>query len=365
MFLSEDLRSDRLRRVGPKDLRRLSDADRGRRIKKDGYRVRVIAVLAAAVVAVVGISGAASGAVQKTAGVVVINTNLSYANASAAGTGMVISGSGQVLTNNHVIRGATSIRVVDPRTGRRYAASVVGYAIGADVAVLKLAKASGLATVSLGSSSGLRRGQAVTAVGNAGGTGKLVSSSGTIRALGRSITVREDSGGTARLSGLIQTDADMQPGDSGGPLLDASGRVIGMDAAGSRGFTFQSGGNEGYAIPINKVLALARQIRAGHGSAAVHVGPTAFLGVLAGPSRYADVPGALVAQVVTGGPVDRAGVVPGDVITKIDGRAVSSSDAIVKILQGKRPGDTIKLSWIDRVGNRKSATVKLVVGPPQ
>jgi S1-C subfamily serine protease len=242
---------------------------------------------------------------------------------------------------------------------------VAGYAIGADVAVLRLANASGLATVSLGSSSQLQRGQAVTAVGNAGGTGRLVSATGTIKALGRAITVREDSGGTARLSGLIQTDADLQPGDSGGPLLDAAGRVIGMDAAASSGFAFQSGGNEGYAIPINKALVLVRQVEAGRSSATVHVGPTAFLGVLAEPSQYTDVPGALVAQVVTGGPVDRAGVVPGDVITAIDGHTVSSSDAIVKVLQAKRPGDTIRLSWIDQIGNRTTATVKLVSGPPQ
>lgn len=330
-----------------------------------GFRCRIVAAAVAAVVTAVGVSGAAFGAAQSTAGVVVINTNLSYGNASAAGTGMVISSSGEVLTNNHVIRGATTIRVVDPRSGRRYAARVVGYAIGADVAVLRLANASGLATISLGSSASLQRGQAVTAVGNAGGTGRLVSSAGTIRALGRTITVGDDSGGSARLRGLIQTDADLQPGDSGGPLLDASGRVIGMNAAASRGFAFRSGGNEGYAIPINKALALAREIESGQGSAAVHVGPTAFLGILAEPSRNLEVPGALVNRVVSGGPADRAGVVPGDVITRIDGRTVSSTEAIVKILQGKRPGGTIKLSWINRVGHRTTATVKLVSGPPQ
>ena len=167
------------------------------------------------------------------------------------------------------------------------------------------------------------------------------------------------------MRGLIQTDADLQPGDSGGPLLDASGRVIGINTAGSAGFAFQSGANEGYAIPINTALALAREIDAGHGSATVHVGPTAFLGVLAGPSRYADVPGALVAQVVPSGPAGKAGVAPGDVITRIDGRTVSSTETIVKLLQSKHPGDTIKLSWINRVGNRTTATVKLASGPPQ
>ena len=190
-----------------------------------------------------------AAAAPRTAGVVVINTNLSYANASAAGTGMVVSSSGEVLTNNHVIRGATSISVVVPSTGRRYSARVVGYAIGADVAVLKLTNASGLTTVSLGSSAGLRRGDPVTAVGNAGGTGRLVSASGTIRALGQAITVNDDSGGTARLTGLIRTDADLQPGDSGGPLLDASGHVIGIDTAASSSYAFQSTSSRGVRDP--------------------------------------------------------------------------------------------------------------------
>ena len=330
-----------------------------------GARGAPTAVAAAAFLAAVGLPGAASAAVPRTAGVVVINTNLSYANASASGTGMVISGSGEVLTNNHVIRGATTISVVDPHSGRRYAASVVGYALAADVAVLKLANTSGLSTVSLGNSASLHRGQAVTAVGNAGGTGKLIPATGTIGALGRSITVSDDSGGTERLHGLILTDAPLQPGDSGGPLLDARGRVIGMDTAASSGYGGQSGAQEGYAIPIATALTLAKAIEAGRGSASVHIGPTAFLGVLAEPSQYAGAPGALVDDVVSGGPADRAGVVQGDVITRIDGRRVSSTSAIVKLLQAKHPGDTVRLAWVDDVGNSRSALVKLVSGPPQ
>ncbi len=304
-------------------------------------------------------------AVPRTAGVVVIDTNLSYASASAAGTGMVISSAGVILTNNHVIRGATSISVVVPGTGRRYKASVVGYAVAADVALLRLTNASGLTTVSVGSSATLRRGDAVTAVGNAGGTGSLTVSSGTVRALARSITVQDDSGGSARLQGLIQTDANLQPGDSGGALLDSSGRVIGMNTAASSGFTIRSGSSEGYAIPINKALALAKQVLAGRTSTAVHIGPTAFLGVLAQPARYVDVAGALVSQVVAGGPADKAGLSPGDLITMIGGRTVASTAAIVKLLQGKKPGETVKLSWIDRFGSRTTQVVKLVSGPPQ
>jgi len=365
MYFSRYRRSTLPRRTSQRDGWKGDRAfDRARRAGTTGLRRRTAVLAAAAAVTAIGVSGAASAA-QSTAGVVVIDTNLSYAGASAAGTGIVISRSGEVLTNNHVIRGATSIRVVDPRTGRRYTASVAGYSIGADVALLRLAKASGLATVTLGSSASLRRGQVVTAVGNAGGTGSLVSSSGTIRALGRSITVQTDQGGIARLTGLIETNAELRPGDSGGPLLDASGRVIAMNAAASTGFAFRSASSEGYAIPINKALALARQIESGRRSAAVHVGPTAFLGVLAGRPRGAEVAGALVADVVSGGPAERAGIGPGDVITRIGGRAVSSTGSIVEILQNKKPGDRITLSWIDRFGSRTTATVTLVSGPPQ
>ena len=301
----------------------------------------------------------------RTTGTVVVSTNLSYGNGAASGTGMVVSRNGQVLTNNHVIRGARTITVVDPRTGRRSAATVSGYAIGADVAVLTLANASGFAPVSLGSSSSLSLDDEVTAVGNAGGTGKLVSSPGTITALGRSITVVDDQGASVRMKELIETDADLRPGDSGGPLFDASGRVIGMNTAASTGFSFRSGESEGYAIPINRALALARQIIAGRSSSGVHVGPTAFLGILAQPSRYADVPGVLIRRVVDGSPADRAGLVPGVVVTKIGGTAVTSTTAVVQLLQRKKPGQTITITWIDRVGNRTTASVKLATGPPQ
>ena len=331
-------------------------------------RRRTIAVVAvaAAFLAAISVSGSAVAAAPRTAGVVVINTNLSYANASAAGTGMVISSSGEVLTNNHVIRGATSISVVVPSTGRRYSARVVGYAIGADVAVLKLTNASGLTTVSLGSSAALRRGDTVTAVGNAGGTGRLVTASGTIRALGRATTVNDDSGGTARLSGLILTDADLQPGDSGGPLLDSSRRVIGMDTAASSTYAFQSTSSEGYAIPIAKALTIARQIGAGQSSTTVHIGSTAFLGVLVQPAdRFSDTSGAVVAQVVAGGAAAKAGIEAGDTITRVGSRSVSSTTSIISALQVKHPGDRVAITWVDRYGARTTATVTLASGPPQ
>ena len=242
---------------------------------------------------------------------------------------------------------------------------MLGYAIGADVAVLRLTGASGVATVSLGTSSSLRKGQSVSAVGNAGGTGNLVTTTGTITALGRTITVRDDQGGTARLQGLIRINAELRPGDSGGPLLDSSGRVIGIDTAASTGYSFQGGSSDGFAIPIDRARAIMRQILAGRASASVHVGTTAFLGVLGAASRFSDVDGVLVQQVVSGTPAERAGLERGDVITRVAGRTVSSTSAISALLQRKRAGDTIALAWIDAVGNTRTASVKLASGPPQ
>lgn len=327
---------------------------------------RRLAVLSPLVVAaLLAFAPSSPAAVRSTTGVVVIETNLGYASAEAAGTGMVVTSTGVVLTNNHVIRGATTIKVVVPGSGRSYHATVLGYAVGADVAVLRLAGASGLATVSFGTSSSLRKGQAVSAVGNAGGTGTVVTTTGTITGLGRTITVRDDQGGTARLQRLIRTNAELRPGDSGGPLLDSAGRVIGIDTAASTGYAFQSGGNDGYAIPIDRARAILRQIQAGRSSASVHIGTTAFLGILGVPSRFSDVDGVVVRHIVSGAPAERAGLEQGDVIVRLGGRSVASITAISTVLQQKRPGDTIALAWVDAVGNTRTASVKLASGPPQ
>ncbi len=319
----------------------------------------------------------ATAAVQArsaTSGIVVVDTRLGLEGAQAAGTGMVLTSTGEVLTNNHVIAGATSIEVAVPQTGRRYTATVVGYDVGADTAVLKLKNASGLATVTTGDSAKLVPGRAVRAIGNAGGTGSLTSARGTITGLDRTITVGNDRGGTERLTGLIETDAALQPGDSGGPLLDASGRVIGMDTAASTAggdFVFETGAADGFAIPIDRALAVAAQIEAGHSSATVHIGATAFLGIdVASPDSYGfgdgtRSQGAIVAGVVPGSPADRAGLSQGDVITAIAGHAVASPGTIVSQLLQRKPGSRISLSWSDQYGSRRTATVTLVAGPPQ
>src|SRR6202011_639954 len=193
--------------------------------------------------------------------------------APSAGTGIVLTSNGEVLTNNHVIQGATSIKVTDVGNGQTYTATVVGYDASHDVAVLQLQNASGLTTASLGNSSSVQAGDNVVALGNAGGTGGTPSvATGTVTALNQSITASDQASGVSeQLTGLIQTNANIQPGDSGGPLVNSYGQVIGMDTAASTGYTFQSQGQAGqtqaYSIPINEATSIAQQIEAGTTSA--------------------------------------------------------------------------------------------------
>ena len=329
--------------------------------------------LTAAVAALVAIAAVTAGALAQTAspaegrGVVVIRTTLSYQGTSAAGTGMVLTSSGEILTNNHVIRGATAIKVIIPATGRAYTAKVVGYDVADDVAVLQTVGAPNLTTVATAASSKVSVGDAVTAVGNAGGTGTLSSATGSVAGLRQSIVVGDDQGGAARLTGMIGVNAGVQPGDSGGPLLNSDGRVIGMDTAGSTGYVDRSS-SQAYAIPIAKALAIARQIEAGGSSARVHIGATPFLGIqVAGNIRRGGLSpaGAVVAGVVSGSPAESAGLSPGDVITAINGRAISAPSVITSVILTKKPGAKVTINHIDRLGERHSTTVTLASGPAQ
>jgi len=328
------------------------------------------ALLAAAAVAVGG-AGTATAAKPKphrpapkpspTRGVVLVKTNLALENASAAGTGIVLTKTGEILTNNHVIRGATTINVVVPATHRTYSASVVGYDIADDIALIQVQGATNLATATRGNSAKLKLGQTTTAVGNANGGGKLVITHGRITALNKTISVQDDNGDVNDLAGLIETSARLVPGDSGGPLLNANGNVIGIDAAGSPTFAFDTSA-PGYAIPMNKAWAIVKQIRTGVATSTVHIGETAFIGlsVLAGPD------GSLVVQqLFPGTPAEQAGLVAGDTVTSIDGVTVSNYDDVRDALFAHHPGDSIVVGYLDKLGNPTSATIVLASGPPQ
>jgi S1-C subfamily serine protease len=323
--------------------------------------------------------------------------------ATAAGTGIVLTSNGEVLTNNHVINGATSLKVTDVGNGKTYTATVVGYDATHDVAVIQLQSASGLTVASLGDSSSVKTGDNVVALGNAGGKGGTPSvAAGSVTALNQSITASDDLSGTSeQLTGLIETNADIQPGDSGGSLVNAYGQVIGMDtAASSSGSQSQSQSQssqtpeQAYAIPIDDATSIAGQIESGTTTADVHIGATAFLGVEiqsdssqstgsgfggsggfggfggfggqgsgGGGSSSSSSSGVTVAGTLSGSPAANAGLTQGDQITAVGGQSVSTPEDISQALVKYHPGDSISISWLDQYGQSHSATVTLTNGP--
>jgi S1-C subfamily serine protease len=314
-------------------------------------------VLAAAAVAFVTLHGQSARTVRT--GVVLVDSNLGHGNRTE-GTGIVLTRSGEVLTNNHVIEGATSVRVAVPETGRTYAADILGYDIRVDAAVLQLRRAHGLRLAPT-LPRDPRVGQEVLAVG--GSTGKLQFSVGHITGLGRSVTANDETGGSERLRGLIEFDAGVEPGDSGGPLFDLRGNVLGVDTAGltkTNFFNLTRRDHLSYAIPIGRALAVVHDIDLGTSSGTLHVGPTAFLGIELDPN--ATRAGAVVVESEAGSPAARVGLRGGARITGADGRAITGPEQLVTLLLAKRPGDSLALAWTNRSGTH-SATVTLVAGP--
>lgn len=324
--------------------------------------------LLATLLAVGALSGAAQAATKPpakklpkpTTGVVLVNTNLALQGATAAGTGIVVTKTGEVLTNNHVIAGATTITVTVPATKKTYTADVLGYDVSDDIALIKLEGATNLATATFGKSAKLKIGQATRAVGNAEGGNKLVQTTGKVLALNRTIQIQDDFGNLRTLTSLIQTSAHLVPGDSGGPLLNASNQVIGMDAAGSSDSEVNTS-SPGYAIAIDKVRAIGKQIEAQTASPLVHIGETAFIGVDIADTRT----GVVISDIVAGTPAQQAGLLQGDVITSLDGAPISTSDDLRTALFSHHPGDIVTLGYTDTNGAAQTASLTLGSGPPQ
>jgi S1-C subfamily serine protease len=305
-------------------------------------------------------------------GLVDIDTLLGFEGEEAAGTGIVLNSSGEVLTNNHVINGATAISVKDIANGKVYSATVVGYDATNDVAILQLNHASGLETASIGNSSNVSVGENVVGIGNAGGTGGMPSAAGgTVTGLNRSIAATDEGDGSSeQLTDLIETNADIQPGDSGGSLVNGLGQVIGIDTAGSTGSSFQSVGESagirGYAIPINEATSIAKEIASGSSSSTVHIGSTGYLGVEIESSAQADggsISG--VAGVITGSPAQVAGLAAGDVINSVNGQSVGSANALTGLLDPFRPGEKVTIGWTNPLSQTETASVRLSSGPPR
>jgi S1-C subfamily serine protease len=171
-------------------------------------------------------------------------------------------------------------------------------------------------------------------------------------------------------------NANVEAGDSGGPLVNAAGQVIGMDTAASQGFAFSAQGNAGFAIPIGAAVPVAKDIEAGQASATVHIGSTAFLGVLIGSASSSPFSGQYtgggnttsdgvsVSNVISGGPAQSAGIAAGDVILSLDGQTVTSPSQLTRLLVPHHPGQKVQLSWEDQAGQSHTTTVTLASGPP-
>jgi S1-C subfamily serine protease len=350
-------------------------------------------------------------------GLVVVNTTLKYSGQAAAGTGMVINSDGLVLTNNHVIENSTKITATVITTGKTYPATVAGYDETADVALIRLQGATGLRTIPIGNSAVARTGEQVVALGNAEGTGAIVPAGGRVTGLNKTVIASDEATAddAETLNDMIQINAGIVPGDSGGPLNTSAGQVIGMDTAGDSTSTGQQH-PEGFAIPIATALSVARKIAAGQASSTVTIGYPPFFGIFAGsvtssnpqaqaqqqeqqngfgdgtgglggyngfgrsgsspacftsntsltvPTTIARVgAGTLIDGTICGGPAATAGITAGSVVTAINGQPAGSPANLSGILARFKPGDTISVTWVSPAGQQTTSSVTLTAGPP-
>ena len=283
------------------------------------------------------------------------------------GTGMIITSSGEVLTNNHVIElysqgGNTgTITVTEYGQTKALPTTLVGYDQSKDVALLKINNASNLPSVTFGNSGKAVVGDAVVAIGNALGlaAGTPTVTQGIISALGRSVTAGGEGTQTETLQNMIQTDAAINPGNSGGPLIDTSGQVIGMNTAvagtSSDGTSSQ---NIGFAIPAASVESLISELekggQSGNGGGYLGVDITTLTPALRQQYGFTPTSGAVILSVVSGSPADKAGLVQGDVIVNINGTNITSSDDLQKVIQNSKAGQSVPITYY--VGDSKRTT---------
>ncbi len=298
--------------------------------------------------------GATPATDSQLTGLVRIASTLKYQDGRAAGTGMILTSGGEVVTNHHVVEGSTGLQVTVMSTGRTYRASVVGTDAEDDVAVLQLRNASGLQTITP-DTDGISIGDAVTAVGDAGGdTSTLSAAAGKILATGQNITTR--SAGSAageRLRGLLKISSDVISGDSGGATYDDQGEVVGMTTAASSG----TSDVVGYAIPIAKVVRIAADLEDGTQNARYEYGSPAFLGIGLGGSSTR------VGIVYPRTPAARAGITPGVKVTRVGSTRVHTAAQLRSAVTAYSPGDRVRLGWTDAAGTSHIASITLMAGP--
>jgi S1-C subfamily serine protease len=354
-----------------------------------------------------GLSAAQQAVVSKVSpGLVIINTSLQYRAEQAAGTGMVINSNGLVLTNNHVIENATSVSATVVATGRTYKAKVLGYDQTGDIAAIQLQNASGLRAIPIANSASVKVGDSVIAMGNAEGGSQIVPAAGQVTGLNQTITANDQNGADASetLHNMIQTNANVVSGDSGGALANMSGQVVGMNTAGNS-VQFSQQQAAGFAIPISTAVSVVNQIVAGHASSTISIGYPPFVGIFLptsnsgnpqiqaqnqaqaqgnggyayGPqqncySSDANMPvptniapvnsGTLVIGTICNSPAAAAGMTGGDVITAVNGQAVSTPNQLHTAIAKYHPGDTVSMTWVNVSGKRTTGNIRLTEGPP-
>jgi len=286
----------------------------------------------------------------------IVDINTTVGSSQAAGTGMIISSTGEILTNNHVVSGSSSITVTVQGRSRTYPAHVVGVNISQDVAVIQIdANVSGLPRVTFANSSSVKVGDSVVAIGNALGRGGAPHAEpGQVTALDQTITASEGGSNSETLSGMIESDALIYEGDSGGALVNTAGQVVGMITAGqAQGFR-SSASDVGYAIAANTAVSQANRIRADEKGSDLTYGQWGFLGVVIRDTGS----GAMVTSVQSNSPAARAGIAPGSIITKVGGTTVTSSDSLGNAIRSHQPGERVAVTWSDSNGSH-TATVKL------
>ncbi|MGO4257618.1 S1C family serine protease [Marmoricola sp. RAF53] len=327
-----------------------------------------------------------AGSVEKVASTVlpsVVKINVSGSSESGSGSGIILSADGEILTNNHVVEvaGNGGSITVNFNDGKTVKAKVIGTDPVTDIAVIKAEGVSGLTPATIGSSSALRVGQAVVAVGSPYGLNSTVTS-GIVSALNRPVSVstseqqapqqdqnpfgfgeqpqqqpqQQSSGGTSTTYPAIQTDAAINPGNSGGPLVDMSGRVVGINSSIRTADDSSSSGGSiglGFSIPIDEVLPIVKQITDGetptHARLAISVSDV---------SSSTLAQGAQVGDVTSGGPADKAGLKKGDVITKVNDDLIDGSESLVATVRGHRPGEKVTITYI-RDGKTKTTEATL------
>ncbi len=290
----------------------------------------------------------------------IVDINTTVGNGQAAGTGMIIGSTGEILTNNHVVTGSSSITVTVEGQSQTYSAHVVGVNVAQDVAVIQIDQSvSDLPTVTFADSSAVQVGDSVLAIGNAlgqGGTPRVTQ--GHITALNQTITAGTGQSDAETLSGMVQSDAVIYEGDSGGALVNSSGQVIGMITAGqAQGFR-SAASDVGYAVSSNNAVTQANRIRVHETGSDLTYGQVGYLGVSV--SAQPTVSGALIVGVQSGSPAAAAGITAGSVITKVGGTNITSAAALGTAVKSHKPGDRVSVTWTTQGGGAtRTATVTL------